>query len=251
MLTVTNEALVRRQVRKGNLFLVASMLVFAAGFTVTCLAPQHEPNPLVSTFSLAALLLGIFLWQVSYYFIRRWGPRYRQDAALARTLRGLDNRYVFVSFADPRLPDYLLLGPHGVRVLVPRAVTGTVRCQNDRWARAETPRWLAFLFGDPVRNPTAEATQGISQVQRYLEQRLGADEARQVPVSATIVFLDPKVRLEINGCAFPVTRLRDLRAHILRDKGPLSPAQQTQLRQLFSPPGASAAAGSAARGARR
>ena len=233
MLAVTNEALVRRQVRKGNLYLVAAMAVFGAGFAVAWLRPEDAVS---STVSLGALVLGFFLWQVSQYFIRRWGPRQRQDAALARALKGLDNRYTLVSFADARLPDYLLVGPHGIRVLVARAVDGTVRCRRDQWSRAGTPPLLSFFLGNPVRNPTVEAVQSVSQVQQYLERELDRGDSGMVPVSATIVFTHPKVRLEIEGCKFPVTSARDLRAHVQRDKGTLGPPQIATLRRLLSPP---------------
>ena len=108
MLVVTNEAVVRRQVRKARLFLLAALVVFAVGF-VTAWLPL--PNEVAIAIQAGGLLLGILLWQISQYFARRWGPRYRQDAVLARALKGLDNRYTLVSFADARLPDYLLLGP--------------------------------------------------------------------------------------------------------------------------------------------
>jgi hypothetical protein len=231
--TVTNEVLARRQLRRGNLYLFAAMAVFAAGFAVAWLRPE---DLLSSTVSFGALLLGIFLWQVSLYFTRRWGPRQRQDAALARALKGLDNRYTLVSFADARLPDYLLIGPQGIRILVARAIDGTVRCRRDQWSRPGRSPLLSLFLGNPIRNPTVEAVQSVSQVEQHLERVPDAAEVGSVPVTATIVFTHPQVRLEIEGSKFPVTTARELRAHILRDKGTLGAPQIATLRRVLSPP---------------
>jgi len=235
VLTVTNEALVRRQLRKSGLFLGAAMAVFGVGFAVAWLRPE---DALTSTISLVALGLGILLWQVSQYLVRRWGPRFRQDGALTRALKGLDNRYTLATFADSRLPDYLLVGPHGIRVLVTRATGGTVRCHRDQWSRAGRSPLLTLFLGNSVRNPTVEAVQGISHVQQFLQRELEPEDADAVPVNAIVVFTDAQVHLEVEACRFPVTRARDLRAQITRDKGPLGPPQIARLRRLLTPPAA-------------
>jgi hypothetical protein len=43
------------------------------------------------------------------------------------------------------------------------------------------------------------------------------------------------VRLEIEGCRFPVARGRELRAQIQRDKGSLRPSDVARLRQVLEP----------------
>jgi hypothetical protein len=219
-------------VRKANIFLWIAGLVLLAGFAVGQFLP---PTALTGGLSLASILIGIYLWQVSQFFTRRWSPRFRQDAVLERALKSLDNRYSLFSFADPRLPDYLLLGPHGVRVLVARGVGGTVRCRRDQWSRVGASRLGGLFFGNPVRNPTVEAVQSIAKVQDYLQREL-PEAADQIPVSATIVFTDPKVELEIESSQYPVVRARDVRAQVQREKGPLGPPQIARLRQLLSPP---------------
>lgn len=233
MLVITNRPLVQRQVGKANWALLITMVALVSGAIVSCVLPAE---PTANAISSATLIIAFLAFLVSNYYSRRYAPRFRLDEPLTRALKGLDNRYTLLNFASPRLPDYLLLGPHGVRVLVPRAVGGTIRCQRDRWVRVETPRLIAFL-SDPVRNPTAEAEHSVRQLQRYLERALGAEEAGSVPLNATIVFTDPKVRLEIEGCKYPVTRAKDLRAHILRDRGNVTPAQVARLRQVLAPPG--------------
>jgi hypothetical protein len=231
VLVVTNETLARRQMRKANWLLLAAMLILMAGFFAGMVRPDDQIMVYVSTIG---LVLGFFLWQISQYFVRRYGPRNRQDAALERALKKLDNRYTLISFAAQRLPDYLLLGPHGVRVLVPRDVGGTVRCQRDRWSRVGTPG-LVRLLSNPLRDPTTEAAQSVQQVERYLARELEPGEAEAIPVTATIVFTNPNVRLEVDDCRFPAARAQNLPTDLRRDKGSVTPAQIAQLRQLLAP----------------
>ncbi len=233
VLVVTNEALVRRQMRKANWALAIAMLVFVGGFLIGIVFPE---DPVTGTISLGALCVGFFIWQLSQYYTRRYGPRSRQDRALERDLKGLDNRYALVNFAVARLPDYVLVGPHGVRVLVARAVDGTVRYQGGRWARVETPRLLSLLVGSPVRNPTVEAEQGVSQMKRYLQDEQPAEGLATVPVSAAIVFTNPNVRLEIEASKDPVLRGDDLRGAIAAERGSVAAEVIGRLRRRLTPP---------------
>lgn len=233
MFVVVNHQVVRRQTRRGNLFLLLALLVFGAGFVVTWTWTHSE---LASTFSLAALFLGILLWQVHQYYLRRWGPRYRLDRELSHALRGLSNRYALICFASPRLPDYLLLGPHGIAILVARSASGTIRCRNDRWSRKETPRWASLLGADAVRNPSLEARQSLQRLGEHLRQVPELGELADVPVSVLIVFTDPRVRLEVDQCAYPVLQARDVAGYLHRQKGAVPAPLVQRLRDWLVPP---------------
>jgi len=230
---VKNDALARRQVRRGNWCLFGALGVFAAGFLVSSIRGEDEVS---SIFTLGALILGVFAWQLSLYYTRRWGPKERQDVPLVSALKGLDNRYTLVVFSGARLPDYLLLGPLGVRILVPRAIDGAVRGHGDQWTRLHTQVWRSLLLGNPARNPTDEARQGVGRVEEHLRRNPDPALSAPVPVGATIVFTNPRVRLEAEDTTFPAATARDLRGHIQRLKGTLPPPQVTALRRLFEPP---------------
>jgi hypothetical protein len=231
---VVNHQVVRRQTRRGYLFLLLSLAVFVAGFVATWSWPHNE---VASTFALAALFLGVLLWQVHQYYLRRWDARHRLDRDLSQALRGLGSRYTLVCFADPRLPDYLLLGPHGVAILVARNTDGTIRCRNDRWSRRETPRWAALLGADVVRNPTLEARQNWQRLGEYLRQVPGElGEVAEVPVMALIVFTHPHVQLEVEQCAFPVLRAREVPGYLQQQRGAVPAPVVQRLRDWLVPP---------------
>jgi hypothetical protein len=230
---VTNEAHARGELRKGNALLISALVVYLAGFGQAWIVPA---NPLSDALSIAGLVLGTALWLVSQSYVRRVGPRYRQDAALQKALKGLDNRYTLLSFAGGGLPDYLLVGPSGVRVLVARGLSGAARCRRDRWSRPGLLGWLDLFSAEQLGNPTAEATRGAAQVTRRLERALDAGRAAEVPVAASIVFTNPNARPEVDGCEFPVARGRELRGQVQRDKGGLRPPEVTRIRQALESP---------------
>ncbi|HZS01516.1 MAG TPA: hypothetical protein VFE37_22560 [Chloroflexota bacterium] len=238
MQIVTNEARARAEQRKGNGLLIAAMLAYLAGFGQAWLVPA---NPYSDALSIAGLVLGTLLWLVSQSYVRRVGPRYRQDAALDKALKGLDNRYTLLHFPDAGLPDHLLVGPAGVRVLVPRGVPGRVRCRDDRWSRPSTFGWLGMFGVEQLGNPTRDAARGVTQVTQRLGRALDGEQAAAAPVGANVVFTHPNVQLEIESCRYPVARGRELRAQLQRDKGSLRPPELARLRQALEPQRSSAA----------
>jgi hypothetical protein len=230
---VTNEGRARGELRKGNALLFASMGLFLFGMVQSCQAAPSAETDAVNT-AILALSAAVLLFCLPY--VNRWGPRFRQDGPLEKALKGLDNRYTLVNFAGGGLPDHLLIGPGGVRVLVARGVAGAVRCRRNRWSRPGVLSFLGAFSGDSLRNPDREATRGIAQVTRRLESALDPPLAHPVPVAASIVFTNPKVALELDGCRYPVTSGRELRAHAQRDKGSLRPPEVARIRQALEPP---------------
>lgn len=224
MQLIVNQKLVRNRVRLAGLLHVGALAVFGVGFFVS-LAPESW------LYAYVAIFVGIFLYQIAQMNLRRWGPRHRLDELLARSLKGLDNRYTLVAFASPNLPDYLLVGPSGVQVLIPRTHSGTVTCRNDRWSLENGRGRLLRLFRQPLGNPSADARLAIESVKRHLADKDGASTA---PVEAIIVFTSPEVRLRNEGCTYTLTTLKELRHYLRRLKGSLSPHEVARLRDLLA-----------------
>ena len=129
-----NEALIRRQIRGSLVYLVLALVFLLGGF-VASLSPENPTLQYV--IPMPSLVIGLLLWWRNQRLLARWGPRTRQDAALARGLRGVDDRHHLFVFAHPSLPDYLIVGPMGALVVVPRQVTGVVSCYDERWRQEE------------------------------------------------------------------------------------------------------------------
>lgn len=224
MRLAANTRLVRNRVRLAAIFHFASLISFGLGFIISLQIPELWVYPYL------AILVGLLLYQVAQANLRRWGPRHRVDGEFARSLKGLDDRYTLVAFASSSLPDYVLIGPSGLTALIPRANGGTVVCRGDRWSLEGGRRWLSFLRA-PLGNPTGDARTAVSALRRQLDE--AGVSAEEVPIGAVIVMVNPRARLRIEGCSFPVTTTKELRNHLRRVKGNLSPNRLAELRETL------------------
>ncbi len=211
MQLVANTKLVRNRVRLGGGMYVASMAIFLGGLYFT----RQEDFSVQSTLlSWSSIAIGLLLWTVALSQLRRWGPRQRQETQLADAMSDLDERYKLYAFLSSSLPDYLLVGPAGVQVLVVRNEAGDISCTRDRWKKAGQNRLLSF-FDTPFGNPSADAAAGVKRVRALLD----AEGFSDVPAGAVVVFTNDKARLKLDGCTSVVTRVKGLKDVIARAAG--------------------------------
>src|SRR3954469_15055814 len=118
MNVVVNENLVRTRVRIASAAHIAALGVFAIGLVISWTNPQPDWQEMAAAYT--AIILGLILYNVGQFFLRRYGPRIRQDSTLAKTLKSLDRRFTLFAFPSTKLPDYILVGPAGVQVIVAR-----------------------------------------------------------------------------------------------------------------------------------
>ena len=218
MRVYTNQALIRRRLRWSVVYLVVSMGLLVGGFLLSL-----TELPLIAQYggSLAALVAGLFFWSRNQVQLQRWGPRGRQDAVIVRSLRALDDRYHLLAFPDTSLPDYIVVGPMGVLVLVPRAISGRIVCSGNQW-RHEDPRpqlmrllrWLSS--GQPLGDPGAEVSRAAERTRRHLAAILPDGLTDRMPIAGVVVFTHPEARLSLEGCQASALTLRSLRGHVRR-----------------------------------
>jgi len=220
MHVVVNENLVRTRVRIASVAHVAALIVFAIGLYISWSNPNPTMTEMIAAY--AAVIVGLVLYNVGQIFLRRFGPKIRQDNVLIQTLKkGLDRRYTFLAFPSIKLPDYILVGPSGIQVIVPRSHGGTISCRANRWSR-EAESGLARLGGlfggNAFGDPSNDASRGVERVRQRLE-RQGIPREEQPPVDGIVVFTSPNAKLRIDGCAVPVTGLKGLRNNVRGGKG--------------------------------
>jgi hypothetical protein len=164
--------------------------------------------------SWGAIALGLVLYSLGQTQLRRWGPRNRQEEQLGQAIRSLDDRYKLYAFISSALPDYILVSPAGVHVLVVRPEAGQVTGIRDKWTRKGAgPAWLG-LFGPTPGNPSTDVSRQLAKLRKFLLER-GLD----VPTSGLIVFTNPKVQLRVEGNSPTVTRLKELKDVLRRMAG--------------------------------
>ncbi len=233
MHVVVNEKLVRTKLRLAWAFHLCAFVVYAAGLWVSSTQPDQSLEGTAGIFG--AIVVGLLLYSVGQGYLRRWGPRMRQDGVLAKVMKGLDNRYSLLAFPSTRLPDYILIGPGGVQVIVPRALDGTISCRSDRWTRegrGGIGRFFSAIGRNALGDPGLDVSRGIQGVREHLRKR-GLAGDHEPPLSGLVVFTNPNARLRIEGCSQTVTGVKQLRNHIRTVKGPLNPRGVTEVVQAL------------------
>jgi hypothetical protein len=211
MQVVANQQLVKNRVRLGLGFHITALLVFAGG---VILSTQIDATRELPWESWVAILGGLVLYSLGQSQLRRWGPRNRQEEQLGQAIRSLDDRYKLYAFISSSLPDYILVSPGGVHVLIVRQDGGQVSCVRDQWKLSANR--LLSLFGPGIGNPSADAAKQLQKLRTLLAERgLGQD----VPTSSVIVFTNPKAQLRVEGCTSTVTRLKELKDVLRRMAG--------------------------------
>jgi hypothetical protein len=170
----------------------------------------------------AAIIVGLILYNAGQIFLRRFGPRSRADEILSRTLKGLDRRYTLLAFPSTKLPDYILVGPGGIQVIVARPHDGAISCRANVWRRdpgSGLKRLSALFGGAPFGDPSKDVAKGIERVRQRLQQA-GIDEKQQPPVEGVIVLTNPNAKLRNDGCSYPVTTLKTLPNSLRGGKAP-------------------------------
>jgi hypothetical protein len=210
MQVVANQQLVKNRVRLGLGFHITALVVFAVGLI---LSTQIDATRELPWESWVAILGGLVLYTLGQTQLRRWGPRNRQEEQLGQAIRSLDDRYKLYAFLSSSLPDYILVSPAGVHVLIVRQEGGQIACVRDQWKTSASR--LFALFGPGMGNPSADATKQLQKLRTLLNEQGVAD----VPTSSVVVFTNAKAQLRVEGCSSTVTRIKELKDVLRRMAG--------------------------------
>ena len=211
MQLVANQQLVKNRVRLGLGFHISALAVFALGLV---LSTQIDATRELPWESWVAILAGLGLYSLGQTQLRRWGPRNRQEEQLGQAIRTLDDRYKLYAFLATSLPDYILVSPAGVHVLIVRSEAGEIACVRDKWNKGGGSRLMSF-FGPTLGNPSADVARQLQKLRTLLD----ANGMSDVPTSGLIVFTNPKVQLRVEGCSATVTRVKELKDVLRRMAG--------------------------------
>jgi hypothetical protein len=231
MQLVANQQLVKNRVRLGLGCHIAALVVFAIGLAFSL--SSNTVGGELRYESWVAIIIGLALYSLGQTQLRRWGPRNRQEEQLGQAIRGLDDRYKLYAFLASSMPDYILVSPAGVGVLIVNQETGQISCVRDEWRKPGGSR-LMSLFRSGLGNPSAEA----ARQQQRLQTVLAAEGLQGVPTSAIVVFTSPQAQLRIEGCSATVTKIKELRDVLRRMAGKgqnvaLSSARVREVQAVF------------------
>ncbi len=158
--------------------------------------------PSMLLFAYIAMLAGFIMFNMGMQQLGKWTRNPRNDQLLDHRMNSMSDRYTLVHYAQYGNPviEHVVVHPAGVTVLTAREVDGTIEKRGGRWRRKGGLFRRLFSFSGPqVGNPSFETDESIKRVEKFLEEQ-GVD----AEVDGAVVFLHPKVELDIEDPDFPV-----------------------------------------------
>jgi hypothetical protein len=168
-------------------------------------------DPTIVLLSYVPLIAGMILFHFGLQQFAKWGRSPRNDELIDTQLRGLGEKHVLIHYAPvgKRTIEHMLIHPGGVLTLTAREVPGKV-AYDGRWRRLGTGIGRFFGMGGPqLGNPSAEAQADVAALTSYL-----AEAQLEVEVDGAIVFLNPRVELDVDEPDFPVMNGEGLPAFV-------------------------------------
>jgi hypothetical protein len=202
----TNDRLIHRNARIGQITSIVGLLVLAGGMFISFTRPEYF------SISLIALLVGFGLSQIGIYFGNRWGRRPRPDEVLNAALKGLDGRYSLYHYTSPT--SHLLVGPAGVWVLMPRHQAGVITYDENkkRWRQKGGNLYLKIFAQENLGRPDLEVGSEMHAISSYLEENLGEETVPEV--QAALIMTNEKCEVDADNAPAPTMEVRKLKDFI-------------------------------------
>lgn len=148
------------------------------------------------------LFVGMIAFHAGMQQLGKWGRTPRNDQLIDGHLKSLGEKYALVHYAElgKRTVEHVLVHPGGVLALTARELPGKVKYRNGRWRKQGGGLGRLFGMGGPqLGNPGAEAEADTKALRAYL-----AEKQLEIEVDGAVVFLNPRVQLDIEEPDFPV-----------------------------------------------
>jgi hypothetical protein len=229
MKVITNEKLIKRNGRLGQIATAAGLLVLVGGMIISF------RNPNFASIAWVALLVGFALSQIGLYFGNRWGRHPRPDELLDQGLKGLNDQFSIYHYMTPA--SHLLVGPSGLWVILPFHQIGKIVYEKNRYKQKGggfLQRYLRIFGQEGLGRPDLEAPSEVAAVDKYIKKSIPDVEIREPNV--VLVFVNEKADLDVDNPPLPTIPLKELKSTIkksAKDK-PLSPEMIKQINELFA-----------------
>ena len=207
---LSNENLIRtRSLWSGRFMFV--------GFGLTLLAAVlifYRPTD--AQFVLLAyifLIGGFIISNIGAGAASKWRREPRPDQALAKALKGLDNRHRLYNYLLPA--EHVLLTPTGIKVFQVRRIAGDISCNGDKWSHKRgVLAFLRFAAEEQLGNPTRDIQRDLKLMQEFLDKNL---EGVQVPMQGLILFAHPAARLTLTNPSVPVLTNDEVKPYLRKE----------------------------------
>jgi hypothetical protein len=229
MKVFTNDRLIKRNGRVGQIATIVGLLVLVGGMFISFRFPNF------AGFAWVALLAGFALSQIGLYYGNRWGRRPRPDELIDQGLKGLNDQYSIYHYTTPVA--HLLVGPSGLWVIMPYYQVGRIVYEKGRWKQKGggfMQRYLRTFAQEGVGRPDLEAPAEAQAISKYLNKRI---PDKEIPdAKPALVFTNEKVDLDVEQApvlTLPLKKLKEAVRKAAKDK-PLTPELIQEINELFA-----------------
>ncbi len=225
MKIIVNDQLVARRARMGKIFTYVGLGLLLVGLIISLVMTQVS----FLFVSFGCLVAGVIASSIGTANMNRWFREPRADQVLARSLKGLDDRYRLYSYTLPA--PHVLLTPTGLYVLTAMLQEGKISYDGGRWRRDfSLGRAIRFMADEGLGRPFAVGDSEVLAMQQFLEKN---EAAEGVEIENVLVFVHPKVQVDVHEPLRPVLLPKDLKSAIRGTKNKLSPERYRRLQKLF------------------
>jgi hypothetical protein len=229
MKVITNERLIKRNARIGQIATFGGLLVLIGGLVIT------YRNPAYASLSWVALIGGFALSQIGMYFGNRWGRHPRPDEIVDQGLKGLNDQYSIYHYRTPA--SHLIVGPSGLWVIMPYYQSGKITYEKNRYKQkggGVMQKYLRIFGQEGLGRPDLEASSEVEAIDKFIKKNIPDVEIEQPSVA--LVFINDKAELEVENAPVLTIPLKELKSTIRKTakEKPLSPEMVKQINALFA-----------------
>jgi hypothetical protein len=222
MKIVTDNFMIKRNQRIGQITTISSLLVLALGLFLS-----FQKNQQLISFSFLALLIGFILSQVGIYFGNRYGRRPRPDELLDDGLKGLDDKYTLYHYVLPS--PHLLVGPAGIWILLPFNQGGTITYQKGRWRQKGGNFYMKLFAQEGISRPDLDIEVTTEKMTKLFTKQLPGFTLP--PIQAALVFTNEKTIIACDDAPAP-TLLKSKLKEFIRRKAKSDPLPVEVVNQI-------------------
>ncbi len=198
MKIIENTKLIERNAKIGKYTFFTSLAIFGIGLYVS-FSQQSNNDPKILIWTMAALIVGYIISQISISYQNRFGKTPRPDQLITAALKGMGEKYTLFHYSGP--VSHMLIGPTGVWAIIPFNQPGMIIYTNGKWKHKGGSFLQKFFGGDNLGRPDLEADSAIRDLTKSLSNFYQEDLLP--PVQAILLFTNPKTELETQESPFP------------------------------------------------
>ncbi len=197
MKVISNDKLIKRNGRIGNITSLLSLAVLGGGMILSFSKNAEKYLP----YTFGALILGFLMFQIGNFYMSKWGKSPRPDQKLTAALKGLDDKYTLYHYTTP--VSHLLVGPSGVLGLVPLQQAGEIIFDenHNRWKQKGGNFFLKTFGGENIGRPENEVRYTITDISKLLKQK--SIDITPFEPEAILVFTNEKATISAEGSPIP------------------------------------------------